>query len=159
VMRRLEIDWERDTSGDFSPSLQRYKRYLIDIGFRESTIDSYAGHVGRYLEFAGTDRPLAEAAKQFRQILHDRELSRSTINNYSFAISKYHEMLGESVSLPFLKRNDELLYYFDQEDVRNIFDACGNLKHFAMLQTLFYSFLRASELCNLDDQDIDPKKP
>ena len=66
-------------------------------------------------------------------------------------------MIGEDVSFPFLKRNDELPYYFGEEDVRNIFDICTNLKHYAMLQTLFYGCLRASELCNLDDQDIDLK--
>lgn len=157
MKRRLEINWKRDTSGDFSVSLQRYKRYLKDIGFRESTIDSYVGQVGRYLKFAGTDKPPIESATQFRQILHEKRLSRSSINNYSFSIAKYHEMLGERVSLPFLKRNDELPYYFDEDDVRNIFDTCTNLKHYAMLQTVFYGCLRASELCNLDDQDLDLK--
>lgn len=157
MKRRLEIDWKRDTSGDFSASLQHYERYLRNIGFRDSTIESYVGHICRYLKFAGTDRPSIESAMQFRQVLHDKRLARSTINNYSFAVSKYHEMLGEEVSFSFLKRNDELPYYFGEEDVRNIFDICTNLKHYAMLQTLFYGCLRASELCNLDDQDIDLK--
>jgi integrase/recombinase XerD len=154
---RLEIDWHRDTSGDFSVPLQRYRRYLKDIGFRDSTIDSYVDQVGRYLKFAGTDRPPIESATRFRQVLHEKRLSRSSINNYSFAIAKYHEMFGEKISLPFLKRNEELPYYFDEDDVRTIFDACTNLKHYAMLQTAFYGCLRASELCNLDDQDLDSK--
>ncbi|HPT19998.1 MAG TPA: tyrosine-type recombinase/integrase, partial [Methanothrix sp.] len=157
MKRRLEIDWKRDTSGDFSASLKQYERYLRSIGFRDSTIISYSGHICRYLKFAGTDRPSIESAMQFRQALDDKRLARSTLNNYSFAISKYHEMLGEDVSFPFLKRNDELPYYFGEEEVRKIFDVCTNLKHYAMLQTLFYGCLRASELCNLDDQDIDLK--
>jgi integrase/recombinase XerD len=157
MKRRIEIDWKRDTSGDFSIPLQRYKRFLEDNGFRDSTIDSYVGHVGRYLKFSGTDKPSVEAAGQFRQVLHEKRLSRSTINNYSFAMVNYHKMLGETVSFPFLKRNDDLPYYFNEGDVRDIFDACNNLKHYAMLQTLFYGCLRASELCNLDDQDLDLK--
>jgi integrase/recombinase XerD len=103
MKRRLEIDWKRDTSGDFSAPLKRYERYLRNIGFRDSTIDSYVGHIGRYLKFAGTDKPNTESAQHFRQTLQERRLSRSSINNYSFAIAKYHEMLGELVSLPFLK--------------------------------------------------------
>ena len=103
MKRRLEIYWNRDTSGDLSIPLQRYMRYLKDIGFRDSTIESYVGHVSRYLKFAGTDKPHIESAKQFRQILHERRLSKSSINNYSFSIAKYHEMLGEKISLPFLK--------------------------------------------------------
>jgi integrase/recombinase XerD len=157
MKRRLEIDWKRDTSGSFGVSLQRYKRYLKDIGFRDSTIDSYVGQVGRYLKFAGTDKPPIESAARFRQVLHEKRLSRSSISNYSFSITKYHEMLGEKVSLPFLKRNDELPYYFSEDDVRSIFDTCTNLKHYAMLQTIFYGCLRASELCNIDDQDLDLK--
>ncbi|HWQ20013.1 MAG TPA: site-specific integrase [Methanotrichaceae archaeon] len=157
MKRRLEIDWNRKTSGDFSVPLQRYKRFLEDKGFHDSTIDSYVGHVGRYLKFSGTDKPPIEAASQFRQSLQERRLSRSTINNCSFAMINYHRMLGETVSLPFLKRNDELPYYFDEGDVRDIFDACNNIRHYAMLRTLFYGCLRASELCNLDDQDIDLK--
>ena len=66
-------------------------------------------------------------------------------------------MMGEAVSLPFLKRNDELPYYFDEGDVHAIFDSCSNSKHYVMLQTLFYACLRASELANLDDQDLDLK--
>jgi|GEM_PF-6919310 len=48
MKRRLEIDWKRDTSGDFSASLKHYERYLRNIGFRDSTIESYVGHICRY---------------------------------------------------------------------------------------------------------------
>jgi integrase len=33
-----------------------------------------------------------------------------------------------------------------------------NLKHLCMFQVLFYGCLRASELCNLDDDDLDLEK-
>jgi integrase/recombinase XerD len=113
--------------------------------------------IGRYLKFAKTDRPLVDDAIKFRDSIMEKGLARSTLNNYSFAIKTYHKMLGDSVELPFLKRNDELPYYFDSEDVLKIFSACSNMKHYAMLQTLFYGCLRASELCNLDDSDVDLK--
>ena len=67
--RRLEIDWNLKTSIDLSVNLRRYERYLEDLGFRESTIDSYVGHVGRYLEFASTDRPYGEMATSFKDAL------------------------------------------------------------------------------------------
>lgn len=155
--KRLEVDWDLKTSIDLSVNLKRYTRYLEDQGFRDSTIDSYVGHVGRYLKFAGTDQPHGEMAISFKDSLHERHLARSTINNYSFAMTNYHRMLGQEIDLPFLKRNDELPFYFDQDDVLRIFSACHNLKHLAMLQTLFYGCLRASELCNLDDRDLDLK--
>lgn len=155
--RRLDVDWHREAFVDFEMPLRRYKRYLEDQGFRESTVESYVGNAGRYLKFAKTDRPATETATLFRDTLHDRNLARSTINNYSFAMACYHRMYGENVSFPFMTRNDEIPFYFDEDEVLRIFSACNNLKHLAMLQTLFYGCLRASELCNLDDRDLDLK--
>jgi integrase/recombinase XerD len=155
--RRIATDWTLRNSIDLNANLRRYQRFLENGGFRQSTIDSYVGNVGRYLEFAGTDRPRTETATKFRDALLGRNLSRSTLNNYVFTITKYHEMLGEKVKLPLMKPNSALPYYFNQDDVVRILSSCQNLKHLAMLQTLFYGALRASELCNLDDRDLDLK--
>ncbi|MDD3564883.1 MAG: tyrosine-type recombinase/integrase [Methanothrix sp.] len=98
-----------------------------------------------------------EDSVRFRESLLENNLSRSAINNHSFAIMNYHKMLGDPIDVPFMKRNDEIPYYFDEDDVLNIFSVCHNIKHLAMLQTLFYGCLRASELCHLDDGDLDLK--
>jgi integrase/recombinase XerD len=84
-------------------------------------------------------------------------LSRSTINNYSFSIKKYHEVLGQDVSFAFIKPTNTIPYYFDESEIMRIFGICCDIKHLAMLKTIFYASLRASELCNLDDSDVDIK--
>ena len=156
--KRMNVDWGQvEGVLDLNPYLERFKRHLIDIGLRDSTIESYVWLVKSYLEYADTNRPTTTDFEAFRETLHEKNLSRSTINNYSFAIKKYHEMWGESIDYPFLKRNDEIPYYFDEEDVLRIFSVIHNIKHLAMLHTIFYGCLRASELCNLDDSDIDMK--
>lgn len=156
--KRLALDWHiKANIGDFKPTLIRYRKYLADNGFRNSTIDSYVGHVGRFLEFAQNERPPVSTANAFREKLISKNLSRSSLNNYAFAMKCYYRMIGEEVSFPFIKRNNNIPYYFDQEDILKIFSVCDNLKHYAMLQTLFYGCLRASELCNLDDSDVDLK--
>jgi integrase/recombinase XerD len=156
--KRLALDWTiKARIEDFKPTLIRYRKYLVDKGFRSSTIDSYVGHVGRFLEFAQSERPPVSTANAFREQLISKNLSRSSLNNYSFAIKCYYRMIGEDISFPFLKKNNNLPYYFDQEDVLRIFSACNNLKHYAMLQTVFYGCLMASELCNLDNSDLDLK--
>ncbi len=155
--KRLNINWTIKKSIDFKPSLSRYRNYLIDHGFRDSSVTSYMSHASMYLEFAQTDRPSPETASKFKEHLHSKKLSRSTINNSSFAVKKYHEMLGEKIDLPYLNRNKTMPYYFDEEDVLKIFSACHNLKHYAMLNVLFYGCLRVSELANLDDSDVDFK--
>lgn len=127
----------------------------MDNGFRQSTIDCYIERAGKYLEFAQTDKPSPDMLEKFRATLHAKKLARQTINNYCIAIKSFHGMLGDKVSFPFLKISDTIPYYFSQDDVVNILSACRNLKHYTMLTTLFYACLRASELCSLNDDDVD----
>jgi site-specific recombinase XerD len=156
--KRLDVNWKRKIGKeDLKPAVKRYQRYLVDKGLRESSIPMYVLHVGKYLEFSGTDSPNEDDFARFRDHLHDLKLSRSTINNYSFSIKKYHEMLGQEVNFTFIKPNNTIPYYFDEEDIANIFNSCSNIKHFAMLKTMFYASLQASELCYLDDNDVDLK--
>lgn len=158
LRKRLNVDWgQADEVLDLNPYLKRYENHLIDIGLRNSTIESYVWLVKSYLEYSKSNRPKTSDFIDFREALHKKNLSRSTINNYSFAINKYHAMWGEQIEYTFLKRNDEIPYYFDEEDVLKIFSVVHNIKHLAMLQTIFYGCLRASELCNLDDSDVDMK--
>ena len=86
-------------------ALNRFRRYLEGLGFREATIHTYISVCNLYLEWAGTDEPSISQAGGFRDSLLERKLARSTINNYSFTVKRYHEMLGDDFSFPFLKRN------------------------------------------------------
>ncbi|KUK43404.1 MAG: Site-specific integrase/recombinase [Methanothrix harundinacea] len=157
IMKRLDVKWGRPFDAeDLNPALRKFRHYIKDRGLRDATIDSYVGYVRRYLEFTKNDKPSCDDFAKFRRALLEKDLSRSSINNYCFAIRRYHEMLGGSIEFPFMRKNDEIPYYFGEDDVLSIFSAAaGNIKHLAMLQTLFYGCLRASELCNLDDGDLD----
>lgn len=157
--KRMDVNWKREIGKeDLKPAVQRYRRYLEDKGLRASTIPMYVLHATKYLEFCETDSPPTDDFARFRDHLHDKKLSRSTINNYSFSIKKYHEMLGQDVSFTFIKPNNTIPYYFDESEITRIFGVCNNIKHLAMLKTIFYASLRASELCSLDDSDVDLKE-
>jgi integrase/recombinase XerD len=156
--KRLDVNWERDVRiEDFKPALKQYNRYLEDVGLMESTISSYVFRVGKFLEFAQDEVPQAEEFTRFREMLHEERLSRSSINNYCFAIKKYFEMRGKSIDFNFVRPMNTIPHFFDENDIEKLFSVCYNLKHLAMLQTLFYGCLRASELCSLDDSDLDLK--
>ena len=158
VHKRLKQDWSISSGvEDFEPALRRFRSYMKNNGFRESTIIGYMASLKRFLTYAHDDKPSVDVAKSYRELMIERRLARSTINNCSFAIKLYYKMLGIEIEFPFLERNDNLPYFFDEDDVLKIFDCCRNLKHLAMLKTLFYGCLRASELCNLDMPDLDIK--
>ena len=157
---KLKIDWSikgNDSHSAIELSLKRFDRYLRDQGLRESSIIDYVARTNRFLKWAQTDRPTTDQLNQYREILHDRNLSRSSMNNYSFSFKRYYKMFGESIELPFMNRNENLPYFFDEEDVLKIFGVCNNMKHKTMLTVLFYASLRSTELCNLDDKDVDFK--
>jgi hypothetical protein len=89
--KRLNVDWGQvDGVIDLNSYLKRYETHLVDIGLRNSTVESYVWLVKTYLEYAKTNRPTTTDFEQFRETLHLKNLARSTINNYSFAIKKYH---------------------------------------------------------------------
>jgi hypothetical protein len=100
--KRLNVNWGKvEEVLALNPYLERYKNYLIDIGLRNSTVESYVWLVKSYLEYSKTDRPTTSDFVEFRETLHKKNLSRSTINNYSFAIKKYHAMWGEQIKYTF----------------------------------------------------------
>lgn len=114
----MDINWDREVeTEDLKPALKRYRRYLEDLGHRESTIESYVFRVGKYLEFAQTDAPSQEDFAKFREKLHDERLSRSSINNYGFAVKGYHQMRGQAVDFPFVKPINTIPYFFDRSSI------------------------------------------
>ena len=156
MRRQLKVDWSRDAEKiDFGHALIIYQRYLENLGFSRQTIDSYLFRCKKYLEFSKTDQPSEDDFAKFRDYLQDKRLARNTMNNYGFAMRKYHLMIGKPVEFDYLKPNDTIPFYFDEADINKIFCACGNIKHYAMLVTMFYECLRVSELCDLNDDDID----
>ena len=156
MRKKLNVDWTRGVaSDDLRPALKHYGRFLEDKGLRKSTIESYVFRVGKFLEFVRNDTPQVEDFARFRETI--RGLSLSTINNYSFAIQSYFEMCGQTISFNYVKPSNTIPYFFDENDIARIFAVCHNIKHLAMLQTLFYGCLRASELCSLDENDLDLK--
>ena len=137
--------------------MTKYIRYLKDQGLRDSTIQGYLGNVRRYLNFSKTTKPTTKDREKFREFLYSEKLSRSTLNQYGYGIRAYHRMLGDEVEFKRIEPNNKIPYFFTGEEVNKIFSVIYNIKHLAMLKTLFYGALRASELCNLDDSDLDLK--
>ena len=153
----MNINLDIKNTTDFGPALRRFRHYLEGQGMREATVTGYLGNVGRYLKFAQSDRPSGQDLERFRDILAERKASRSTKNQYNYSIRAYHAMIGEKIEVKRLEPNNQIPHYFDKDDVIKIFSVIQNIKHLAMLQTVFYACLRASELCNIDVPDIDLK--
>ena len=158
-MVRAKVNWHTTSAKIFQKDvvLERFNRYLKGIGLHDETIKLYTGRLGAFLDHSKQDEPPIEVANDYRDMLVDSNFSRTHINNTCFALKKFYQMNDMEWIFNFLKPNEGVPYYFDDKDVLTIFGVCGNIKHLAMLKTLFFGCLRSSELCKLDDRDIDLK--
>ena len=121
-------------------------------------LQGYCNLIRVYLEFAKNEKPTIDHALKFRESLINSELKPSSINNYSSSIKLYHKMQGETeLKLPFLKVSNKINFYYTEDEISKLLSCIKNLKHLAAISTLFYCLLRASDLCNLDDSDLDLK--
>ena len=154
---KLDIDWHtKNTAEDIDQAIIKYGRYLKNLGIRDATVRTHSFRVQQFLRWAKDPRPPVEKATEYREILLDKGLARSSLNNFGFAVRRFYEMHNLDFTFPFLKPNDTIPYYFTESDVQAIFDAASHhIRDLAMLMTLFYGTLRASDLCNLDIDDIN----
>jgi hypothetical protein len=98
----MRTNWKIMDEGGYNLNLKRYRRYLEEKGYRESTVEGYLSCIGRYLEFVGTDKPTQKNFDEFKEaFLFDRHLSRSSINNYYCTIMQYHKMMGNEMKSPY----------------------------------------------------------
>jgi integrase/recombinase XerD len=143
---------------DFGIVLDRYERYLRGQGYSDNSINSGRKFVLSFLKFSKDPHPSFEQADAFRESLLDRKLAPSTINLHCFAMRNFYKMHGEDFKHVTLTCHNTIPYFFSEDEVHRIFEATSNIKHLAMLQTMFYGCLRATELCTLEDRDIDLSK-
>ena len=157
MKQKIKTDWHIKHE-DFGSVIDRYTRYLMGRGFSESSIERYAIILRNFLMFAGDSHPDQSVGLDFRDHIMDMNQAKSTINNSCYALNNFYKMHGEIFEFPILRVSNTIPYYFTEDDVHKIFDAASrNIKHLAMLQTLFYGCLRATEMCRLEDKDIDLK--
>ena len=154
----LRVNWRRDQFKlDINPILDKYENYLRSRGYRPSSISRYVNIIKIYLDRNGSIKPSVDDAANYRADLLNSNRAKATINLVSAALSQFHKMYGEDVNFPYLKLNNKLPYYLTSDDVLSILSVIRNLKHYTMICLCFYCMLRASELINLEDRDLDLK--
>jgi integrase/recombinase XerD len=159
VVVKAKVNWHTTSAKILRKDivLERFHRYLKGVGLRNETVKLYMGRLNAFLDYAKLDEPTVDVASNYRDMLIENRFSRTHINNTCFAVKKFYQMNNIEWNFKFLKPNEGVPYYFDEKDVSAIFNVCSNIKHLAMLKTLFYGCLRSNELCKLNDSDLDLK--
>jgi len=154
-MSGIKVNWNRQITKDVNPALRKFERWLNEQGYRDLTINSYLRTIARFLKETSNTNPTLEDAKIWHGNLAESKLARSTVNIWGAALKAFYKSRGMELILPHMKVNNKIPYFFSEEEVLAILNATTNLKHYTMLNLMFYCLLRAGDLINLEDDDID----
>ena len=145
LRQRMKIDMELR-----GYSAKTIKYYIDNVAL-------FAKHFNKSPEFLGEE--------EIRQYLHycitQKQLCEGTVNTIHSSLKfLYTKTLARTWNVDKLVRMKEgrkLPVILSQSEVKDIFDATDNLKHKAMLMTIYASGLRVSEASNLTLSDIDSR--
>jgi len=144
---------------------QKYlDKLMLDMklkNFTPSTMEGYHTYVRIFLEFIRKDAMQATYSdiRRFVFYLKDQQNKMpSTINCYTAALKFFFEYTLEyqwnAKKVPKMKRDRKIPVILSREEVDALIDSYDNLKHKAMVSTMYSSGLRVSEVCRLKYGDV-----
>lgn len=141
------------------------KRMIEDLrirGLSQHTIDTYVGAVSRFARHFNTSPELLtrEHIRAFQvHLATERQVSTGTLNLYTSAIRFLYTVTLERDwnirTIPYAKTPRKLPDVLTQEEIVRLLAGITNLKHRAMVMTLYAGGLRVSEVAGLHVADID----
>ena len=124
-------------------------------GFSPRTIKSYTYHIHDFLEYCGQH----DKTRKREYLLYlisqgkDSNTVRLAAAAIDFYIKKVKKEQPEIVELP--KRKKRLPDVLAKEQIKAMINALINIKHQLIIEVLYSSGLRLSELINIRVEDID----
>ena len=144
------------------PVLEDLVDTLIRKRYSWNTITGYVRSFQRYVDYLNLVNVKESDAKdvnRYLSMLAGLKVSESMIHTAVNAIKFYYEQVNfrldfkiEQIKRP--KRSHTLPHFLSIGEVDRLLRALDNLKHLAILYTLYSGGLRLSELLNLRNQDI-----
>src|SRR3989344_5996484 len=155
--------------------INEYLEYLeIEKGRSKKTIDNYGRYLGRFLKFSRSSEPkhiADEVVRKYRLWLNRENLDRHTQNYHLIALRgflKYLVKRGVQTLAPeaieLARTTERYIDMVDADDLDRLLkapadgNALPNFRDCALLELLFSSGLRVSELCSLDRDTVNPQK-
>jgi site-specific recombinase XerD len=134
-------------------------------GFSSRTIDSYIGCIIKLTSYYNKSPDLLtdeELRSYYHYQIVDKQLSKPwvslSISALKFLYTQVLKREWNRLTVPRPKRPHTLPQVLSIEEVRAVLLALSNLKHRAVLTTVYSAGLRLSEVCRLKPADIDSKR-
>ncbi|MCS7029538.1 MAG: tyrosine-type recombinase/integrase [Bacteroidia bacterium] len=144
---------------DFTESLT-IKRYTF------KTVKTYKNALIQFLQAFPYKSPEEVTVKEIETFINQKVTQENISASYQKTLVGaikflYHEVLRKNYKFDYLytdSREQKLPNVLSKEEIQKILDACSNIKHKAILATIYGCGLRLSEVLNLKIADIDSKR-
>ena len=144
---------------------EKMKQQMEIRGLSENTQESYLRAAAQLVKFfmVSPEQLGVEDIHAYQlHLIRERQLAAATYNVHVAALRfLYQTTLNVDWridAIPFSKKNKSLPVVLSPEEVLSLYDAVGNVKHKAIILTLYDTGARASEAVHLKLTDIDSKR-
>jgi len=144
---------------------EKMKQQMEIRGLSERTRESYLADIEQFVRYfmKSPDQLSLDDIHGYQQhLIRDRKYAENTINQHVAALKfLYRSTLKRDwriEMIPYHKRSKKLPVVLSRDEVKMLFKATENIKHRAMLLTLYSTGMRACELTHLKISDIDSKR-
>jgi len=151
---------------NYRPCPSEFAEKLEELRYSGQTIKTYTSLFEEFINYYHKhdidkiDEPMIRA--YLRYLVTDRKVSVSYQNQAINAIKFYYErILGGQRKLYFIDRphrEKTLPSVLSEDEIVSIISSIDNIKHKAILMTIYSAGLRISEVINLKIKDIDSKR-
>src|SRR5690606_32861065 len=143
--------------------MSEYRNELIRKGYRQNTIKNYVSYVDVFLNHFNktatepikiNESQIKDYLRSFKEHNTQRSIHSAVKCFYKFVIRQPEKFKY----IEYCKRNRKLPIVHSQEEIQRLISACTNLKHKAIISTMYACGLRVSEVVNLKIKDIDSSR-
>lgn len=142
--------------------LEKFVRWMRARNMAESTIKTYHSFLVKFFEWAEEDSIRISEAKVQEYILNIPDQYSNSYRNQAINAIRLYFIIAEhrkfhKIALPRPKRDAFIPNILSPEQVQKVIFNTKNLKHRAILYTIYHSGLRISEAINLQLADLQSK--
>lgn len=140
--------------------LEKLRQEMRLRKFSQKTIKSYLHYTTYLLNFTRKSPTNINQSdiRNYLENLCDKNASSSTLNTAYSALKFYFEKILYRkffFNIPRAKKDKKLPIVLSKKEILDIINACSNIKHKLIIQILYCSGLRISEVVSLKISDID----
>jgi integrase/recombinase XerD len=142
-------------------SLAKYKLYLKSKDLKTSTIKNYSWHVGQFLLWSNNKAITTPLLKKYKEFLLTKQKNTGSINLRLVILNSYLHFIGFRYSFELLTDHKNRLAALTPLQLQNFLDQplkknnpVGH-RDKALLEILYTSGLKVSELVNLKKNQVD----